>query len=100
MERYRAKSGIVLTSVCGENLLVATKERKDLCPFMTSLNESGAFLWKRLLEGATEEELLAAVTEEYEVEDPVSLRQIIQDFLKQMKEMHYLQTQQEEQNEE
>ncbi len=99
MERYKARSGIVLTAVCGEHLLVATKKRTDECPFMTALNDSGAFLWKQLLDGATEEELLAAVAQEYEVEDPASLRKLIQGFLKQMRDMHYLQTQEEEQNE-
>ncbi len=100
MERYKARSGIVLTSVCGEHLLVATKKRTDECPFMTTLNESGAFLWNQLVNGAAEEELFAAIAEEYEVEDPASLRKLIQGFLKQMRELHYLETQEEEQNEE
>ena len=99
MERYKARPGLVLVTVCGESLLVATKALWNLCPFMTSLNESSAFLWTRLQEGATEEELFAAVAEEYEVEDPAAVRKLIQGFLKQMRDMHYLQTQEEEQNE-
>ena len=99
MERYKAKPGVVLVTVCGESLLVATKALWNLCPFMTSLNESSAFLWTRLLEGATEEELLAAVSEEYEVEDPAALRKGIRDFLKKMQDIQVLQSQ-EEQNEE
>ena len=99
MERYKARSGLVLVTVCGESLLVATKALWNLCPFMTSLNESSAFLWTRLQEGATEEELLAAVAEEYEVEDPAALRKGIRDFLKKMQDIQVLQSQ-EEQNEE
>ena len=99
MERYKARPGLVLVTVCGESLLVSTKALWNLCPFMTSLNESSAFLWTRLQEGATEEELLAAVAEEYEVEDPAALRKGIRDFLKKMQDIQVLQSQ-EEQNEE
>lgn len=35
---------------------------------MITLNEMGAFLWKRLEKGASREDLLAAVLAEYEVE--------------------------------
>ena len=99
MERYKARPGLVLVTVCGESLLVSTKALWNLCPFMTSLNESSAFLWTRLQEGATEEELFAAVAEEYEVEDPAALRKGIRDFLKKMQDIQVLQSQ-EEQNEE
>lgn len=40
---------------------------------MITLNEMGAFLWKRLEKGATREELLAAVLAEYEVEEERAL---------------------------
>ena len=100
MARYKTRRGVVLTSVCGEYLLVAVKGLSGVCPFVTTLNESSAFLWKRLENGAAEEELLAAVAEEYDVEDMASVRKLIQDFLKQMRDMHYLETQEEEQNEE
>ena len=95
MERYKTRTGVVLTTVCGESLLVSSRGLRELCPFVTSINESTAFLWKRLSKGATEEELLSAVAEEYEVEDPASLRQVIKDFLQQMREMNYLLTEEE-----
>ena len=100
MERYKARAGAVLTTVCGEYLLVTVRALRGLCPFVTRLNESSAFLWNRLLEGATEEELFSAVAEEYEVEDLASVRRMIREFLEQMQEMHYLETQEEEEHEE
>lgn len=100
MERYKARAGVVLTTVCGEYLLVAVKALSGVCPFVTTLNESSAFLWSRLATWAAEEELLAAVAEVYEVEDSASARAMIRDFLKQMLEMHYLETQEEEEHEE
>ena len=52
MERYKTRVGVVLTRVCGEWLLVSAAALKDLCPFVTVINESSAFLWNRLQSGA------------------------------------------------
>ena len=90
MERYKTRDGIVLTCVCGEWLLVAASALKDLCPFVTVVNESSAFLWKRLQSGTDAEELERAVREEYEIEDPETVRSVIVAFLQQMREMNYL----------
>lgn len=90
MERYKTRTGVVLTCVCGEWLLVAASALKDLCPFVTVVNESSAFLWKRLQSGADVEELERAVREEYEIEEPETVRCVIEAFLQQMLEMNYL----------
>ena len=100
MKRYKARAGAVLTTVCGEYLLVTVRALRGVCPYVTRLSESSAFLWSRLETGATEEELFSAVAEEYEVEDLASVRRMIREFLKQMQEMHYLETQEEEEHEE
>lgn len=90
MERYKTRVGVVLTRVCGEWLLVSAAALKDLCPFVTVINESSAFLWNRLQSGADAEELERAVREEYEIEDPEAVRSVIEAFLQQMLEMNYL----------
>ena len=41
-----------------------------------NLNETGAFLWKILQEGATEEQLLNALLEEYEVEKELAEKDV------------------------
>ena len=43
---------------------------------MLTLNESGAFLWKQLEEGANREDLIAAVLREYEVSHDVALADV------------------------
>lgn len=90
MKRYKARDGLVLTRVCGEQLLVSAGSLRGLCPFVTVLNETSAFLWEQLRNGATAEDLLRAVSEEYEVEDPTALRNMIGDFLRQMEELNYI----------
>ena len=90
MERYKTRTGVILTCVCGEWLLVSASALKDLCPFVTVVNESSAFLWKRLQSGADAEDLARAVREEYEIEDPETVRSVIEAFLRQMLELNYL----------
>ena len=52
MERYVTRPGVVLTSICDEYMLLAAKAAREHCPYMTQLNESSAFLWRRLEQGA------------------------------------------------
>ncbi len=51
MKQYKLRPGVVLTEVCGEYLLIATKEAKAFCPFVTQINEQAAAFW-RILEKA------------------------------------------------
>ncbi len=90
MERYRTRTGVVLTSICGEYLLVAAKDAREHCPYCSQISESSAFLWRKLVSGAGEEELLRAVCAEYEIDDPAAARQAIEAFLTQMVESGYL----------
>lgn len=90
MERYKTRDGVVLTTVCGEILLVAASTLRELCPFVTVINDSSAFLWQRLKLGATLEELEQAVKEEYEIDDSAMVEGVIKDFVNQMLELHYL----------
>lgn len=90
MERYKTRVGVVLTCVCGEWLLVSASALRDRCPFVTVVNESSAFLWKRLQSGADAAELESAVREEYEIDDEETVRSVIEAFLQQMLELNYL----------
>lgn len=96
MKRYRARNGLVLTQVCGEYLLVAARALRELCPYVTVVNETSAFLWERLEQGATPEELEQAVADEYEVDDPAAVRGVIDDFLRRMQELNYVLTEEQE----
>jgi hypothetical protein len=90
MERYMTRPGVVLTSICGEYMLLAAKAAREHCPYMTQLNESSAFLWRELEQGKTPVELEHAVLEEYEITEPASARQAIENFVDQMQQMGYL----------
>lgn len=48
MKIYRRRPNVELLEISGEYLLVATKEARDLCPYVTQINESAAACWKLL----------------------------------------------------
>ena len=64
----KLKDGFVLRKVGGDNIVVPTGDTLDL-NMMVTLNETGRFLWEKLEKGAEAEELVAALLEEYEVEE-------------------------------
>ena len=64
----RLKEGFVLQDVAGQTVVIPTGDRLDL-NMMISLNETGKFLWSRLAKGAEPCELIAALLEEYQVEE-------------------------------
>ena len=90
MAAYRTRRGVVLTGIFDEYLLVAAKSVQDKVPFVTQINESSAFLWRCLEEGADEEGLRKAVSEEYEIDDPEAAKAAIRAFLDQMLQLGYL----------
>lgn len=64
----KLKEGFVLRNVAGETIVVPTGANLDL-NMMITLNGTGKFLWERLEKGAGTEALVAALLEEYEVDE-------------------------------
>ena len=72
----KAKSGFNLREVCGEQIIVAEgKENIDFSNII-SMNESSAYLWKKVqqMESFTADDLAQLLTEQYEVEYEVALK--------------------------
>ncbi len=66
----KLKEGFVLRQVAGSYVVVAVGLQTLDFKGMIRLNETGAFLWKQLAENeCTEESLVAAMTNEYDVDD-------------------------------
>lgn len=63
----KIKDGYILREVAGSFIVVAVGDAVKDFNGVINLNETGAFLWKILESGATEEELLKKLLEEYDV---------------------------------
>ncbi len=44
MKQYKIRPGVVLLEVCGEHLLVATRDARETCPYLPQLSEEAAVL--------------------------------------------------------
>ena len=64
----KIKSGFVLKDVAGSNLIVPIGENLVDFSQMITLNETGAFLFKKLIDGADINTLASAMTEEYDID--------------------------------
>ena len=64
----KLKEGFVLRTVAGDTIVVPTGSTLDL-NMMITLNDTGKLLWEKLEKGAETEELVAALLEEYDVDE-------------------------------
>ena len=68
----KIKEGFLLRNVAGNNVVVPLGQNSIDFNGMISLNETGAFLFEKMLSEISRDELIKAVVEEYEVEEAVA----------------------------
>ncbi len=81
----KIKDGFVLRKVAGNYIAVATGEEAVNFNAMVTTNETGAFLWEKLKNETTEEELLKALLSEYDVDEETA-KADISEFLEKLRE--------------
>lgn len=82
--KYITSNKYILREIAGESVLVSVGDGvADFCGIV-KLNPSAAFIWKTLQGGATEQELVRAVTECFEVSGDKAAEDVDKclDFLK------------------
>ena len=62
----KIKEGFVLREVAGDIVVIPSGDTLDL-NMMITLNDTGRFLWELLEKGAEKEDLVQALTQEYDV---------------------------------
>lgn len=81
----KIKEGFIIREVAGSFIVVAVGSAVKEFNGIINLNETGAFLWKILENGATKEELLEKLLEEYDVDEKTA-RADIDAFIKKLQE--------------
>ncbi len=64
----KLKEGFILRELAGETVVIPSGDSVNL-NMMITLNETAAFLWRKLENGAEESELVAALLSEYDVDE-------------------------------
>lgn len=83
------KKELIKRSIAGETVLVPVGRTVYEANGLFVLNELGDFLWERLPEAENEEQLLASILEEYEVDEQTARRDL-RAFLDKLKQMEIL----------
>jgi hypothetical protein len=84
----KLKEGFILRTVAGNTIVVPTGSALNL-NMMISLNGVGRFLWEKLEKGAETEELVAALLEEYDV-DEAKAKKDVEAFVEKLNENGFL----------
>lgn len=82
----KIKSGFMLRSIAGCKVVVSVGKRTLEFNGIINLNDTGAFLWERLEKGATEDELVAAILENYTDVDEPTARESVREFVQTIRE--------------
>ena len=72
----KIKDGFVLREVAGSFIVVAVGDAVKEFNCVINLNETGAFLWRELEKGATEEQLKDAILNEYDVDSEIAEKDV------------------------
>lgn len=88
-KRYQIRPGHVLRDIAGEYLIIPVELAQDEASRMAVLNEEGKFLWEQLTQAHTMDELVEAMTAEFEV-DAQTAAADIRDFLEELAQHQYL----------
>ena len=84
----KIKEGFLRRKVAGETVVLPVGGELDLNMMMT-LNDTGAFLWEQLASETDENELVAALLAEYDV-DEATARKSVAAFVKKLNENGFL----------
>ena len=85
----RVEKDFVLREIAGDYVIIPTGKTVLSFNGLISVNEVGAFLWELLQNEVTIDELVAAVLNEYDV-DEVTAREEIQEFRDDIAQGHFL----------
>ena len=84
----KLKEGFLMRQVAGQVVVLPTGGAMDL-DMMITLNDTGAFLWKKLQENTDEAALVAAVLAEYDV-DEATAKQAVANFVAKLSDNGFL----------
>ena len=88
--KFKTRTGIVMTSVGGQKILVAANALHDQIPYVSNINDTTAFCWELLIDGISEEELAMRVIEQFEIEDSDVVKKDIASLIKHLYEKGYI----------
>ena len=81
--KYKTAPGVILTSICGRYFLGTAEATAEI-------NDTAAYYWEKLRQGASLAELSAMAVEDFEIDDTDVLKADIRELTDSLMERHYL----------
>ncbi|MBR2213995.1 MAG: PqqD family protein [Eubacterium sp.] len=81
----KIKEGYILRNVAGSFVVVPIGEATLEFNGMMNLNETGAFLFEKMIDGISRDDLIKALTDEYDVDDETAAEDV-DAFIEKVKE--------------
>ncbi len=72
----KIKEGFILRNVAGSFVVVPVGQATLDFNGMMNLNETGAFLFEKMIEGISREDLIEALTNEYDVDEETATKDV------------------------
>lgn len=72
----KIKEGFILRNVAGNSVVVPIGQASIDFNGMMSLNDTGAFIFEKMIEGISREELIKAVIEKYQIEEELAQKDV------------------------
>ena len=91
---YRIVDGYVLRCIADEYIAVPVALQGESQSQIAILNESGSYLWERLLQKNTVEDLVTAMTDHFDVSETEAETDILE-FIRYLDEHHLLVTEEQ-----
>lgn len=85
----KIKDGYMIREVAGYHVVVPVGDAALDFNGMINLNETGAVLWKAMVEDADEEKLVSALLAEYEISEDIA-RNDVKQFIIKMREANLI----------
>ncbi len=76
----KIKEGFILRNVAGSDVVVPVGQATLEFNGMMNLNETGAFLFRKMIDGTTREDLIKDLTDEYDVDVETATKDV-DDFI-------------------
>ena len=77
----KIKSGFILRGVGGKSFVVAVGDRSREFKGIITLNETGKLIWKTLEQEATIDDVVEAITKEFECDDKELVKSDVANFI-------------------
>lgn len=83
--RLQIRPGAVVTKMCEEYLIICAREARQYCPAIMQINETGAYILKKIEEGCSEMQIIESIQSDFSTELTDEIKHSVREYLNALK---------------